>query len=301
MKYLAFDFGGTNIKYGLVSPNGKINQSWLEPVPATYRELLAFIHKKSTSFGEIMGIGISSPGIFDLQTEKMTGSSALAYIIGEKLKRDLEEVISVPISIENDGNCALLGEFWQGNAKDAHSAAIFVIGSAVGGSILLNSTILRGAHHNAGELGYSLVDNQPRKEQYGSLGGKVGFHALLTFSHEQGYSFTDGESLLLACETNQALEKRMMEQLSYLASSILSLQYSLDPQVILIGGGVSQNQYFMRLVNKAMQKLLQARPNHLVHPVVLPAKHGNEANLLGAIYQLQQVYFGVNKTKIKTI
>lgn len=286
MKYLAIDIGGTNLKFGLVSQEGIILQRWIIPVPANYQDLIQKISEIYNSSTDILGVGVSSPGIYNLESEKITGSSALKYLIGKPLKSDLSLKLNTDIAIENDGNCALLGEYWQGNCKNSRLSAIYVIGSAVGGSIQINGHILHGANNNAGELGYSLVDNQPLDDRYGSLGGKIGFKALLERINKDGYNFQNGEELFLKSQVDRQLENLIINELKYFASSLITLQYIIDPEVILIGGGVSQNLYFMDLLKKALEQVQGKRSNYKISPVILPAKYGNDANLLGAIFNL---------------
>ncbi|MEK5188307.1 ROK family protein [Enterococcus sp. FSL R5-0957] len=282
MKYLAIDIGGTNLKYGYVSQDGHLLQHWTIPVPTNYNDLLQKISAIYLSSENILGVGISSPGIYDMKSNRITGSSALKYLIGRQLKADISWALNTTVAIENDGNCALLGEYWQGNCQYSRSSAIYVIGSAVGGSIQISGEILRGANNNAGELGYSLVDNLPTTDKYSSLGGKIGFNALLKKINQQGYKFENGKDLFLKSQTDRKLEKLIIDELKYLASSLITLQYVIDPEVILIGGGVSQNTYFMSLVGKALKIVQSKRSNYKV----LPAKYGNDANLLGAIFNL---------------
>ncbi|MDT2760148.1 ROK family protein [Enterococcus xiangfangensis] len=286
MKYLAIDIGGTNLKFGFVTQKGDLLQHWTVPIPLNYNSLIQKISEIYSSDKDILGVGVSSPGIYDSKSKKITGSSALEYLIGKSLKLDLSRSLNTKVAIENDGNCALLGEYWQGNCKNSRISAIYVIGSAVGGSIQINGDILRGVNNNAGELGYSLVDNKPAVEKYGSLGGKIGFNALLKQLSKQGYHFKNGKELLSQSQINETLEKLIINELKYLASSLITLQYIVDPEVILIGGGVSQNTYFMNLIGRALRDVQDLRPNHKISPVVLSAKYGNDANLLGATFNL---------------
>lgn len=285
MKYLAIDIGGTNLKFGFVSLEGMLLQHWTVSVPSNYNDLIQKISDIYNSSKDIIGVGVSSPGIYDQKNDMITGSSALEYLIDKPLKKDLSRALNTTIMIENDGNCALLGEYWKGNCKNSRLSAIYVIGSAIGGSIQIDGHILRGAHNNAGELGYSLVDNQPSSNSFGSLGGKVGFNALLKKGSMGGFYCKNGKELLCKAKFNIELEQLIVSELKYLALSFITMQYVIDPEVILVGGGVSQNSYFMDLLLVALRKVQDTRPNYKVYPTVLPAKFGNNSNLLGAVYK----------------
>ena len=287
MNYLVFDIGGTALKYGLLSSDGKIVEKHTEVIPDTYEALIQRMTQLSKTYKGISGLAISSPGIFDVASGLLTTSSALDYLIGKAFINDLKEVINLPMSIENDGKCAMLGEYWQGAAKGSKIAAMFVVGTAVGGALLIDGKIHRGAHNNGGELGYMLVDNEPEKQYYRSLGGKIGFHGLLEYINNKDYTIKDGVSLLERVQEDEVLKKLYLEQLSYLVVSALNLQYSLDPEVIVVGGAVSHNPYFKLLLEDVIDRVMKQRPNY-IRPNLIVGKFGNDANLLGALYNFMK-------------
>lgn len=282
MNYLAFDIGGTNIKYGLVDSKGCITDKKIKNTPQTYKSLLSFILEIVDLSPKIAGVCISSPGIYNPVSEKLISSSALEYIIGKPFVNDLNKLLNLPVSIENDGNCAILGEYWLGNGMGSKSSVMFVIGSAVGGSILLNGKLLRGANLNAGELGYMLIDNHPEIKLFKSIGGKIGFNGLLNNLNMKN---TSGEDLFHQITINTLMKKKYKEQLFYLGAGIVNIQYILDPEVVLIGGAVSSNPLFVELLNEVINEILDARPNYKVKPNLKISKYGNDANLLGAVYK----------------
>lgn len=283
MTYLVFDIGGTALKHGLLAKDGTIIEKYSEVVPESYEALLARMSQLSDSYQNLSGIAISSPGIFDDKTGLLTTSSALQYLIGKPFLKDLSLRIQLPMSIENDGKCALLGEYWKGSAQGAKNAAMFVIGTAVGGAILINGEIHRGRHNNGGELGYMLVQNEPETQHYASLGGKVGFNGLLKYLNEEGYHIANGIELLEKAQEDQKVAKLYKEQLSYLVVSALNLQYSLDPEIIVVGGAVSQNPYFKVLLEETIEQVMVRRVNY-IQPCLSVGNFGNDANLLGALY-----------------
>ncbi|MGG5359172.1 MULTISPECIES: ROK family protein [unclassified Enterococcus] len=290
MTYLAFDIGGTNIKYAEIDEKGAFLTSGKEPTPKTYQDLLRLLQLKSSQKNKIKGIAISSPGIYDQKNKRITGSSALSYLINQSLIKDLEERISLPIAIENDGNCALLGEIWQGAAKKCQSAVMFVIGTAVGGAIYTRGEILKGAHLSAGELGYMLVDNDVSESSYHSLGGHVGFEGVLERGKKYGITAASGVELLEEAKKELQTEMFYQKQIDYLAIGILTIQYVIDPEIIVIGGAVSQNEQFALYLKKALEKLLKKRPNYKIKPNVVFSKYGNDANLMGAVFNWMQTY-----------
>lgn len=196
--------------------------------------------------------------------------------------------MSFPVFIENDGNSALLGERWRGAGMGHDNLAMLVIGSAVGGAIMVDGHLLRGAHDNAGELGYMLVDNRPTEAIFSSLGGKIGFKAALTNLQRNNPQIGSGESLFLAMKHDNVLQAKYEHLLDYLCAGIISLQYIVDPTTIIIGGGISQNTEFSTMLQQRLRSMRELRPSYKVWPNVVMAAQHNDANLLGAAWNAYQ-------------
>lgn len=292
MAVLAIDIGGTQMKYALVTRDGRLLNKQSQSTPDTYAKLLETIVQLASEGPDIQATGLSTPGIFDRQTGRITGSSALSYWVGQAPKIDLAECVSSPIFIENDGNSALLGERWRGAGIGQDNLAMLVVGSAVGGALMVDGHLLRGAHANAGELGYMLVDNRPPKAKFSSLGGKIGFKAALTKFQEFNPQIDSGESLFLAMEHDHALRAEYEQLLDFLCAGIVSLQYIVDPDTIIIGGGISQNAGFSTMLQQRLETMRTLRPNYKVWPNVVMAEQHNDANLLGAAWNAYQLLPG---------
>lgn len=234
-------------------------------------------------------IGLSCPGIYHPERNRITGSSALAYLIERDIVGDLRKRLrGVEVFIENDGNCALLGEVWKGHARGLKHVAIIVVGSAVGGGALVNGELLRGACLNGGEFGYMLIDNDVEREAFHSFGGKGGLNGLLAFAEKNGYPAESGVELFERIRSDDRLATLIQQQLRYTAIGIINLQYILDPALIIIGGAISSNPTYMRMLDRAIDQVMKKRENYKVRPRILPAKHSNDANLLGAVYLIQK-------------
>ncbi len=288
MADLVFDLGGTTIKQASVSVSGELSFKKQQPIPRNYPDLLDYLEKAANDYQGACAIGLSVPGIYNPDKKILTGSSAIPYIIGKSLVLDLQKKVDQPIFIENDGNCALLGELWLGSAKGFQNVAMYVIGSAVGGAIAIRGEILQGANLNAGELGYELIANNPAESSFQSLGGRIGFHAVLKEAAHQFGLEKNGEILFEEMQQNWDLRKFYQQRIDYLAASIINMQYILDPDLILIGGAVSENPFFIQMLQDSLERILENRPHHKIHPKIVPAQFFNDANLLGASYHCQK-------------
>ncbi|MEH6943249.1 ROK family protein [Bacillus sp. JJ722] len=282
MNYLALDIGGTNTKYAIISNDGKLLKKQEVKTPTSYEYLLDFII--TTFHNENVNskfIGLSCPGIYDPTLNQITGSSALSYLIDKDIVGDIKGVLpTVDVLIENDGNCALLGEVWKGHAQNVSDAAIIVVGSAIGGGAFVNGQLLRGAFLNAGEFGYMMIDNNVENQSYHSFGGKGGLNGLIRLAQKQGYPVTNGLELFQEMEGNPEIRLFVEQQLLYTAIGIINIQYVLDPSIIIIGGAISKNEKYIELLNKALEKIMLQRPLYKVRPHIMPAKNSNDANLL---------------------
>ncbi|QKE75795.1 ROK family protein [Arthrobacter citreus] len=290
MQYLAFDLGGTNTKYAFISNEGKVIDKQEVETPKDYDSLIMFIYKTFNNLNKDSNfIGLSCPGIYDPKLNRITGSSALSYLIEKDIVGDLKRILpSVDIWIENDGNCALLGEVWRGHAQDVDDAAIIVVGSAIGGAALVNGKLLRGAFLNAGEFGYMMVDNDVGALSFHSFGGRGGINGLVNIVQKKGYTVQNGIEIFQQIQNDVELCKFVESQLLYTAIGIINIQYVLDPSIIIIGGAISENRKYIEMLKQAIEKLMILRPNYKVKPFIIQAKNYNDSNLLGIVYKYKQ-------------
>ncbi|MCL6573614.1 MAG: ROK family protein [Bacillus sp. (in: Bacteria)] len=288
MNYLAFDIGGTNTKYAIISGEGRILKKKEVETPTTYQDLLAFIINTFHDENPLTTyIGLSCPGIYDPRVNQITGSSALSYLIDKDIVEDIKSILpTIQVVIENDGNCALLGEVWRGHAQNVDNAAIIVVGSAIGGGAFVNGQLLRGAYLNAGEFGYMMIDNDVKSMSFHSFGGKSGLNGLINLIQEKGYDVKNGIDLFNQLEKDDTLFKLVEQQLLYTAIGIINIQYVLDPSIIIIGGAISKNEKYIEMLKQALAKIMLQRPLYKVTPQIMPAKNSNDANLLGIVYKI---------------
>src|SRR5690625_616432 len=155
---LAFDLGGTHIKYGLVTQDGNVINKGHAQTPKTLEALLTFIQNElqNQSPKEIKGIALSSPGSV-ADNGVIHGSSAIPYIHGPNLKQLIEQKTGLTVHIENDANCVALAEVWMGSAAEKKDVAVVVIGTGIGGSLVKNGIIHKGSHLHGGEFGYMIL------------------------------------------------------------------------------------------------------------------------------------------------
>lgn len=287
MNYLSIDIGGTKIKSAIVNSDGCVNNKKIIDAPRTYKELIAYIKYLFTSNDIDSGtIGLSCPGIYSPKKNLIIGSSALDYLVNKDIVGDIKSILSnAKVVIENDGNCALLGEYWKGKYRHCDNMAILVVGSAIGGGAIVNGKLIRGSNLNGAEFGYMMLDNDILNSKYHSVGGKCGLKGLISYVNSKGYNIFDGFDLFSKMKEDKALYKLVKDQLKYLALAIINIQYIIDPDVILIGGGISRNKAFMEIVNENLKEIISIRENYKVRPKIDSVKNGNDSNLIGIAYK----------------
>ena len=159
MDLAAIDIGGTTIKIATWK-DGKLQDKHAVNTPKDlniFYDILTAEVNKIKQNTKIKGVAISSPGAVDQKNGIIGGSSALPYIHNFKIVDELKKRFELPVSIENDANSAALGELAEGAGKGSDSMAFFVIGTGIGGAIIINQKVWHGAHLFGGEFGYMSI------------------------------------------------------------------------------------------------------------------------------------------------
>lgn len=260
MNLIAIDIGGTTIKIATWI-NQKLKMVFTIDTPDnldTFYEELTDAVNEIKAKNKIDGVAISSPGAVNKKTGVIEGASAFPYIHNFKIVPELEKKFGLPVSIENDANCAALAELVDGSAKGCSSMAFLVIGTGVGGSIIINNQIWHGAHLYGGEFGFMIIDGQ----QLSALASPV--------SMAKRYNEKTGKLI------------------HALATAIYNIQHSFDPEKIIIGGGISQNQELIPLLNDEISKIRNKLNIATVKPILDICTLKNEANLRGAVADFEK-------------
>lgn len=192
------------------------------------------------------------------------------------------------VYIENDANCAALAELWLGNAKAYHDVIFVVIGSGIGGAIVKDRKIHYGKHLHGGEFGYMLVKKEPNSNRYMNWSETSSTYALIENVAKRKKvpieSLTGEEIFKLANEKDRDCIIELEEWYHTLAIGLFNLQYIYDPEIILIGGGVSENESLITELNKRVHELVINNGYAKVMPLINKCYFHNDANLIGAVY-----------------
>ena len=283
------DIGGTSIKLAVMR-NQKLEKLPSIPTPKTLDEFYSALNEnvaKMKSEYQIKGVGISSPGAVNKKTGVVEGASAIPYIHNFKIQQALSDKFGLPVSMENDANCAALAELDSGAGKGVSSLLFLIIGTGVGGSVIVNHQIWHGAHLFGGEFGYTLVDD---KNILSNLATSVGVAKRYNESSQPKTNYSGKEVFNLADQGDVRAQKEVQTMYSSLAKGIYNLQYSFDPELIVLGGAVSNNPHLIPEVNKEIEKIRQIVKIASVKPKIVPCEYTDEANLRGSYVDFCQTY-----------
>lgn len=158
MKVMVFDVGGTEIKYSVMDEglNRTDAGSVLTPQDTQEHFLDTLYALYSPHRDEVSGIAMALPGFVDTHTGFVSNGGALLYNTGTQVGQLVRERCGCPVTLENDGKAAALAELQAGALQGCCNAAVFIIGTGVGGGIIANGQLVRGIHFTAGE--YSFVN-----------------------------------------------------------------------------------------------------------------------------------------------
>lgn len=305
--YIGIDIGGTFIKFGVIDEVGKIIEK--SSIPTKHdKEKLIFditnlINQYKKKYPLILGIGVSAPGIITKEGEFVTAGS-IRPLYGVNLKKEIELRCNVPTNIENDANAAAIAEQWIGNAKEIENYICLVLGTGIGGGIIINNDLFQGTHGMAGEFGWMLIRSYPLEgnlesaswNQRASVVGGLCYQYELAQKKMGTYKKTinDAREIIRKSETGDLIAKEVLKKFYQdLSVGIINLISSFDPEVILIGGGISENSDFMSNLNNSVDASI-GRHESLSYiknkgiARIIPTKLKNDAGMIGAVYQIHK-------------
>lgn len=280
--YIGIDIGGTEIKYlvfdqsMVVQKRGKCkSQDDLQFLMNTIKEIY-------DGCEGVKGIGISVPGFIDLSKSLIVFGGALRSLDNCYLVEELGKYVNCPVTMENDANCAALAEHLSGNAQGVDNFLCMTIGTGVGAGIFINGKLYHGHSYKAGEFGYMVVKGLDCYEDadQASISNIAAMRPLMNMVSEKIGKEVDGHYIMDNCETDE-IKEVYQAWLESVALAIYNQIYSFDPEVFLVGGGISQNEKFM---SDLAQKIDSIDARILKTAKLLPCKFLNEAGSYGAIY-----------------
>ena len=256
------------------------------PTPATWEEMKGALVTVRNQFLDesLEGAAISSPGSVDSEAGVIYGSSAIPYIHRFEIVKELEETLGLPVSIENDANCAALAEVEFGVAKSVKDVVFFIIGSGIGGALVLNRKLHKGNSLFGGEFGRMLLRGN---ETLSMLASPV--HSAKRYAESQSISssFSGKDLFSLADQGVIAAQNAVSDLYDSLALGIYNVLVVLDPELVVLGGGLSKKEELLGEIDRRVRKLLKNNNVAELKFQLERCRYFNDANLLGAVARFQ--------------
>ena len=303
--FLALDIGGTKIAGGIVNTDGRLLQRATVPTEAACGSdrIISNASKLARDLVQshlqvsqipVVALGVGSVGQIDFASGSVVvATSALPGWAGTCLRSAFGAELGLPTFVENDANAAAYGEYRAGAARGYRNVVCLTLGTGIGGGVIADGQLLRGATGGAAELGHVAVkldgDLCPCGRR-GCLEAYSSGSALLRYAMKRlesppagtasalaGHSSLAGPIIFDAAAQGDRLAQEIVERFCrYLATGLVSFQCAFDPECIVLGGGVSSIGEFL------LGTIRQALPEQDRHIRLLLASLGNDAGLIGA-------------------
>ena len=290
-KYISFDVGGTKVKHGLLLEDGTFLAKGSYKTPR--KDLDIFLQKKIEIIqmylqDQVMGVAISLPGFINPNTGYSEQAGAVTALMNQNLKRLLESKIPLRVEIENDGNCAAIAEKISGNAKECNDFICVTIGTGIGGGIYVGGKLLHGHRFRAGEFGFMITQAQgkdigPNLHSAASTSSLISAYRTLKGISENEY--VTANTVFLAAEESKSVRRLIDNWARKISYGIFNLASTLNPQKILIGGGITEQKNLLSIITQQLNELPSWDEINI--PVEL-CKHRNNAGMIGAMYHFRQ-------------
>lgn len=290
-KYLAFDVGGTAVKYAVVDEDGQIENRQKFAIPENIEGMYQEIVKVHEQNKDVEGIALSMPGAVDSDDGIIYGSSAIDYIHGPNIKKDLEKMTGKSVELENDANCAALAEVWKGAARNEQDCCFIVSGTGIGGAVIKDRHVHHGNALHGGEFGYMIMRYSPHEQKYYTWsddGSTVAVTKRIAKELGVDYHTIDGKEVFDHADQNPVYQKYVDKFYQTLAMGIYNLQYAYDPSMIIIGGAISARKELLDKVNEQLDAIFVQLTHAKVRPNIKVCEFGNDANMIGAVYHFMQ-------------
>ena len=288
MYYIVFDIGGTSIKYSIMNENGEILISESEDTPEQgnnkTQKLLVDIINKYKKIYKLEGVAMSVPGGID--------DNGYIHFMGQVidlqdmyLNKYIKENTGLDCTYDNDVNCVAMAEKYMGNAVNNKNFVCITIGTGIGGAIFINNQLYRGNRGMAGEFGINILEynilnsNIIECKSFSKLGST---YNLIDRVNNLKSKKLDGKKVFELAENGDFEVQKLIEDFYfYLAVGIYNIVYSLAPEKILIGGGLSSRD---DLVKNIEDKLKLLNKDILEFVKIDTCKFKNESGKIGALY-----------------
>lgn len=298
-QYLCIDCGGTFTKYAVIRENNDLlKKGQIKTECANYDLFMANIQKLFKENQDVCGIAMSLPGVLDVETGYAHTGGAIGCIYGVNIAAEISKICNgLPVTIENDAKAAGIAEVADGALKGCRNGVVIVIGTALGGTIVINEEVVRGKNLFAGEISYiyyknwqddtsNVTENKKDGRLYTEYCTPKKMCDIYSARTGRQLSSTDNPWLFRQYEKgDKDAEYAIRTCCRDLAMLLFNIQCVTDPEVIAIGGGISNEQILIDLLQEEVAVYAKTHKfSGAPVPIVKACKYKSDANLFGAYF-----------------
>ena len=285
---IGIDLGGTKTEGALVNDNGSVisRRRLATPRAEGYRaivdQIVSLVDQLDAEAGRICSVGIAAPGAVDASGR--VKNSNTQCLIGAAFQNDLEIRLDRPVRVENDANCFALAEALFGAGRDMPSVFGVIMGTGVGGGIVVQKRLHTGPQHIAGEWGHNVLDPGGPACYCGQRGcietylSGPGFFA--DYQRLGGSSAASPEQVILKARKNDPIARQALDNLlERFGRALAGVINILDPHVIVLGGGLSN---ISELYEEGPRRIAKYVFNPALETPIRRNINGDSAGVLGA-------------------
>ena len=272
---IGIDFGGTSIKLGVVKGTEVIahapsiaTQEYGNP-DQLIEAIAQFVNMLRLNHPEVQAIGMGMPGFVNFYQGTVYTLTNVPGWNNVPVRDMLQAACGLPVYVENDANCMAYAEWKLGAGKGKRHLVCLTLGTGVGSGLIVNGELLRGATCSAGELGQTSIDYRGRLGHYGN---RVALERAALAGDEVAAQVWRDLAVKLSC-------------------ALMNCCYLLNPEAIIIGGGVAKAKTLLFQPLQEIMKTQLAAPL-VEHLEILPAQFGTEAGILGSAHLALNTHFG---------
>jgi len=310
--FLGIDLGGTKIAAGLVDSSGRllVKRSIPTKRERPFQEIIkdmaflaqGLVEEAGLSLAAIQSIGVGSPGTPDVKNGVLLYHNNLGFR-NVPLRMEIQRYLPLPVHLDNDANCAALAEGLVGAAKGVSSSVTITLGTGIGSGVIINHQIYGGFNNAAAELGHMVIEVNGEActcgrrgcwEAYASATALIRQARAAAADHPGSLmlALAEGDPAKITAKTafdaarqGDAVAFGVVEQyFDYLAVGISNVINIFQPEIIVIGGGISQQgEYLLSALQKRVaQEIYTSNINNLPTTQLKVAVLGNDAGIIGA-------------------
>lgn len=291
-RLIGVDVGGTKIAAGVVSTQGRLVDSSVRPTPAAegpdavVAAIAAAVEALPTR-GPVLGVGVGTGGVIDRDRGTVVSANALLPgWAGTDVAAALGARLRLPVHVDNDVNAFALAEQYFGAGAASSSVLYASVGTGIGGALLLGGTLVRGAHHTAGEFGHIAVPEAVGRAC--NCGGAGHLEAVASgpamaarFTELAGGGVADLRDVVRrATDGDPSATRTLVEGAAAMGRALAGLVNTVDPELVVVGGGVAEiGDTYWRPLRAAFAAELLPGPAEVA---LRPAALGSRAAVVGA-------------------